>query len=207
MSADDPDEVFQAIERLHRDQLVAGALAHMPSGFLADFYRFLAGRPDCRVVIARSGPDISGFVAGTLRATGLLRAFLKDDVWRAVSYALRTSWRLRLAYRLALIARGTKGVGTGLTAGERQLLSIVVDPACQRHGIGVALFDHLKTWFQSAGAGDFDIIAAHTQTAAVQFYCRVGAENIGETRIGDLDSTIFRCAIDGDQLATRFSKR
>jgi hypothetical protein len=45
---------FQQIEALHRAQLAAGALAHMPDGFLAHFYRYLATRIDC--VVFRPGP-------------------------------------------------------------------------------------------------------------------------------------------------------
>ena len=53
--------VFREIEGLHRAQLAVGALAQMPQGFLASFYRFLAGEPESVLITAGRDGRFAGF--------------------------------------------------------------------------------------------------------------------------------------------------
>jgi GNAT superfamily N-acetyltransferase len=186
---------FQEIEALHRAQLAAGALAHMPAGFLASFYRYLATRTDCAVFVAETEGRVAGFVAGSLHASGLLKSFLLAEPLRALGYGARLLLAPRLLFRITSLARYLAAGGRDSDMDERQLLSIAVHPDDLRSRVGTGLFSALSDWFRSRDAEDFGVIAAKTQTAALQFYRRCGAAEVGETRLGGLSSIRFRCAL------------
>ena len=189
---------FQQIEALHRAQLAAGALAHMPAGFLANFYCYLATRIDCAVFIAEKEGRVAGFVAGTLRASGLLNSFLLTEPLRTLGYSARLLLAPRVLFRVVSLARHLATGGRDSDMDERQLLSIAVDPRDLRSGVGIGLFSALRGWFRSHGAADFGVIAAKTQTAALHFYRRCGAAEVGETRLGGLSSIRFRYVLHSD---------
>src|SRR5262245_11535384 len=113
---------FRQIEALHRAQLAAGALAHMPTDFLAGFYRHVATRPDCVVLIAETEGGLAGFAAGTLHASGLLRSFLLAEPLEMLRYCTRLLLAPRLLLRVVSLARHL--VGRQPDMDERQLLSI-----------------------------------------------------------------------------------
>jgi GNAT superfamily N-acetyltransferase len=189
---------FQQIEVLHRGQLAAGALAHMPAGFLAGFYRYIATRSDCAVFTAESEGRVAGFVAGTLHASGLLKSFLRAEPLPTLGYSVRLVLAPRLFCRIVSLARQLAAGGRDSNIDERQLLSIAVDPGDLRSGVATCLFNALREWFRSHGAEEFGIIAAATQTAALHFYRRCGAAEVGETTLGGLSSIRFRCTLHSD---------
>ena len=189
---------FRQIEALHRAQLAAGALAHMPAGFLANFYRYLATRTDCAVFTAETEGRMAGFVAGTMHASGLLKSFLLAEPLWTLGYSVRLVLAPRLFFRIVSLARHLAAGGRDADMDERQLLSIAVDPGDLRSGVGTGLFSALRGWFRSQGAEDFGVIAAKTQTAALHFYRRCGAAEVGETRLGGLSSIRFRYALRPD---------
>ena len=189
---------FQQIEALHRARLAAGALAHMPAGFLANFYRYLATRVDCAVFTAEQEGRVAGFVAGTLHASGLLKSFLLAEPLRTLGYCGRLLLAPRLFVRVVSLARHLATGGRESDMDERQLLSIAVDPGDLRSGVGIGLFNALRGWFRSHDAEDFGVIAAKTQTAALHFYRRCGAAEVGETRLGGLNSIRFRYVLHSD---------
>ncbi|HEY7665353.1 MAG TPA: GNAT family N-acetyltransferase [Xanthobacteraceae bacterium] len=189
---------FQTIEALHRAQLAAGALAQMPAGFLADFYRYLATRTDCAVFTAEAEGRVAGFVAGTLHASSLLKSFLLAQPVRTLGYCARLLLAPRLFFRIVSLARHLAEGSRETDVDERQLLSIAVAPGDLHSGVGTGLFGALCDWFRSRGAEDFGVIAAKTQTAALHFYRRCGAAEVGETRLGGLSSIRFRCVLRSD---------
>jgi GNAT superfamily N-acetyltransferase len=189
---------FEEIEALHRAQLAAGALAHMPAGFLASFYRYLATRTDCAVFVTETEGRVTGFVTGTLQASGLLKSFLLAEPRRTLGYCVRLLLAPRLLFRIVSLARHLAAGGEEYAMDERQLLSIAVDPRNLRSGVATGLFAALCGWFRSRGAEDFGVIAAKTQTAALQFYKRSGAVEVGETTLGGLSSVRFRCVLRRD---------
>src|SRR5262245_23491055 len=198
LEGDEDLRTFQEIEALHRAQLVAGALAHMPAGFLANFYRYLAIRTDSAVFTAETECHVVGFVAGTLHAPDLLRSFLLAEPLRTLGYCARLLLAPRLLLRVVSVARHLAADGGEFDMDERQLLSIAVDPDDLRSGVGTGLFSALRGWFRSQGAEDFGVIAAKTQTAALHFYRRCGAAEVGETTLGGLGSIRFRCLLRPD---------
>ena len=191
---------FQNIEALHRAQLSAGALAQMPAGFLANFYRYLATRTDCALFAAETQGRMAGFVAGTLHAPGLLKSFLLAEPLPSLGYGLRLLGAPRLFFRIVSLARQLGAGGRKSDMDERQLLSIAVDPADLRSGVGSGLFSALRGWFRSHAAEDFGVIAAKTQTAALHFYKRCGAAEIAETKLGGLSSIRFRYVLRSEFL-------
>jgi ribosomal protein S18 acetylase RimI-like enzyme len=189
------ERTFHQIEALHRAQLAAGALAHMPATFLAGFYRYLATRTDCVVLTAEKDGAVAGFVAGTLHASGLLKAFVLAQPLQMVGYGAKLLLTPTLLFRVVSLASQLVSRGPEPDIDERQLLSIAVDPGDIRAGIGRTLFHGVQDWFRSQGADDFGIIAARTQIAALEFYRRCGAVEVGETSLGGLSSIRFRRAV------------
>lgn len=182
--------LFRKIEHLHRVQLVAGALAHMPQGFLARFYRFLAGDTESVVIAATRNGRLVGFVTGTLRANELFKSFVFASPLRMVAYGIGLLFKPSLLVRIASISR--RLIPENRTGSDRQLLSIAVATEYGRSGIGRVLFHALALWFRQHGAEHFDILSAFSQKAALQFYERHGASKVGETTLGGLPSILFR---------------
>lgn len=183
---------FIEIEALHRAQLAAGALAHMPLGFLARFYSYLAGRPDSVVLTVEKQGRVAGFVAGTLHASGLLRSFLVAEPTTFLTYGLSLLLKPRLLSRVLSLMLHSAVRGKREGVDDCQLLSIAVVPDCGRSGVGTVLFGAICDWFRQRGADQFEIVAAKTQLAALSFYVRRGAAKVGETNLGGLNSVLFR---------------
>ena len=179
--------MYRQIGALHREQLAAGALARFPERFLAGFYRYLAKRADCVVFVIQDQDRLVGFTAGTIRASGLLPSFVMAHPIEVMRLGISLIFEPRVLGRvLSLLSFMTMGAERASYA-DRQLLSIAVATANERSGLGAALFSELCGWFHGVGATAFDIIAASTQTAALQFYKRQGASEIGRTALGGLE--------------------
>jgi GNAT superfamily N-acetyltransferase len=184
--------LYRQIGALHREQLAAGVLAQFPERFLAGFYRYLANQADCVVFTMQDQDRVVGFATGTMRASGLLVSFVMASPIEVMRLSIPLIFKPRVLGRvLSLLSFMMMGAERSYY-GDRQLLSIAVLSANERSGVGAALFAALCGWFQSVGAMSFDIIAATTQTSALQFYKRHGATEIGHAVLGGLDSFIFR---------------
>ena len=155
--------------------------------------------PACRqaVFAAEMQGRVAGFAAGTLHASGLLGSFVLAEPLSMVGYSARLLVTPLLLFRILSLARHLVSTGHE-PMDERQLLSIAVDPIELRSGVGTGVFSALCDWFRSCGAEDFGIIAAKTQTAALHFYRRRGATEVGETSLGGLSSIRFRCGLPHD---------
>jgi ribosomal protein S18 acetylase RimI-like enzyme len=186
------DRTFREVEALHRTELAAGALAHMPTGFLASFYRYLSTRHDCVVLVVEKQGRVTGFAAATLHASILFKSFVLAKPLEIAGHSAKLLLDPQLLFRVASLALNLVGGDKQSYLDDRQLLSIAVDPSRGRLGIGTELFKALCDWFRLRGAEDFEIIAATTQAAALQFYKRLGAVEVGETRLGGLGSIRFR---------------
>jgi GNAT superfamily N-acetyltransferase len=192
VNATEEHRTFREIEALHRTELAAGALAHMPPGFLASFYRYLANRNDCVVITAENEGRVVGFVVGTLHASSLLKSFVFAKPLETAKHGTRLMRAPRLLFRIISLALKLTSGDKQSHLDDRQLLSIAVDLGSSRLGIGTSLFNAVCEWFRLQGVSDFEIIAATTQTAALRFYKRCGAAEVGKTKLGGLDAVRFR---------------
>ena len=185
-------KIYAQIAAMHRRQLAAGALAHFPERFLANFYCYTAKRADCAIFVVQDRDRVIGFVAGTTQSSGLLASFAVTSpiemVRSGLSLLLKPQILGRVTSLLLFITAGTRRSRFG----DCQLLSIAVASENERCGFGSALFAALCGWFRSVGATSFEIIAATTQTSALQFYRRHGANEVGHAALGGLEAIILR---------------
>jgi ribosomal protein S18 acetylase RimI-like enzyme len=192
-----PDHYFDDVARLHETELQAGLMAKLGVAFLADFYRYVAGDPDCVLLAAVDGDRVIGFVSGTRDIGKFYRRFVARRGLalgvRLVPHLLR--WRSLsslVSLRRYLIGRDTRLLPVS------ELTSLAVGAAAQRRGVGRALFAALQDRFRREGIRAFQVTAAETQLAALRFYPAVGARAVARTRLGDLDSFVFVCPVPSD---------
>jgi GNAT superfamily N-acetyltransferase len=183
--------IYGQIGALHRRQLAAGALAHFPDRFLATFYRYLARRDDCVVFVMEKQDQVIGFVAGTLRSSGLLTSFAMEFPVEMMRSSILLMFELRLLGRIISLLFFMVTQAKRSHFGGCQLLSIAVASDNERAGVGSALFVALCRWFRSFSVTSFEIIAATTQVSALQFYKRHGAIEIERAVLGGLESLIL----------------
>src|SRR5262245_56545092 len=101
------ESVFSAMETLHREELSAGTLAHMPHGFLRRFYMYMAAQRDLDVLGAFNGARIVGFVSGSFvdaHLFRLVRQFASSNPGTMVAVALRLVGRPTDTLRLIRLA-------------------------------------------------------------------------------------------------------
>ncbi|TMI99060.1 MAG: GNAT family N-acetyltransferase [Bacillati bacterium ANGP1] len=192
-----PAHYFQEMAHLHATELQAGLLAKFGVAFLADFYNYVAGDPGCVLLVALEGDKVIGFVSGThdigkFYHRFILRRGLKLAT-RLVPYLLsRRALSSIVSLRRYLTSRNT----THLPVSE--LTSLAVDVGAQRKGVGKALFAALQEHFRSEGIQAFQVTAAKTQVAALQFYPALGAKLVAKTQLGTLESFVFVCPTPRD---------
>ena len=192
-----PDRYFDDVARLHEIELQAGLMAKLGVAFLADFYRHVAGDPDCILLAAVEGDRVIGFVSGTRDIGEFYRRFV---VRRGLALAVRlVPYVLRLrslsgimSLRRYFIARDARHLPVS------ELTSLAVDAGAKRRGVGKALFAALQDYFRREGIRAFQVTAARTQPAALRFYPAVGARPVAQTRLGNLESFVFVCRIPPD---------
>lgn len=191
--------LFAEIEALHRRQLSAGALAHMPRGFLSRFYLMLAESEDCCVIAAvQKTPDdtfsVRAFVAGSIASSTLRRRLLTSSPIAILFDGIRLLAKPSLFARVVGISRKMNRIEAQVD--ENQLLSIAVAPESARTGLGQQMVAELGRWFVDKGQSSYDLIASDTQTAALAFYDKLGAQTIGKTDLGGLNSFVLRVNLE-----------
>ena len=65
---------------------------------------------------------------------------------------------------------------------------IVVDPAARRSGVGLALFEALKTWFRERGVSYLQLMVAHNNPASQAFWRAAGCTDYMDTLWCDLEA-------------------
>jgi ribosomal protein S18 acetylase RimI-like enzyme len=200
-----PDDWFIAIGDLHRTQLSAGALAHMPIAFLARFYRMLAESDDCCVMALvrdRLGQPsrLEAFVAGSIASHGLLQRLVRRHTVATLLDGFCLLAAPRQLFRVIEILRQMRSNTLGID--EAQLLSIAVAANQKREGHATRLFAALSQWFFQQGRAHFHIIASDTQQAALAFYRKEGAVVVGTMDLGGLNSHLLQADVNYQPLQT-----
>jgi ribosomal protein S18 acetylase RimI-like enzyme len=71
-----------------------------------------------------------------------------------------------------------------------QIISMWVDPAFRRAGVGKALIDAIVNWAWSRGVLELKLMVTSANPGAIAFYERMGFKMTGETAVYPNDSTI-----------------
>lgn len=186
---DEPDAALVAsVVRVHRDAFPRSALTVLGPEMTRRYYRSLwSGPHDSVTLVARDGSDrLLGFlVGGTFRGstigflsaqrTALVGAVLRNPralaspvVWRRIGPALRLLWERRGG-------RGAPGPErpAAVPPASFGVLSVAVDPALQRRGIGGLLLDDAIAVARDSGYASVHLTADEGPSAE-PFYLRRG---------------------------------
>ena len=181
-----------AAARLHARHITEGFLSRFGPRFLTRLYRRVATSHDSFLLTAERRGLAVGFLAGSTDLRALYRRFfLRDGLPAALSTArvLVTSWpraleTLRHARRSPGSARVPKGLDHRVDApthGQRaELLSIAVDPASRRAGVGKLLVEGFQSEARRRGAVRAHVVVGSRNRSAVALYERAGFTAVEE---------------------------
>jgi len=130
------------------------------------------------------------------------RAFPPDQAWGAV--AITTM--LRLEGGFGLLAEASPGeapdgfVLARAVAGEAEILTLAVDPAARRHGLGRRLLEAAVAEAARRGAGSLFLEVSAANEPARALYHQAGAAVVGRRRryyADGTDALVLRLGPDG----------
>ena len=170
---------------MHAQTLKVGFLPLLGRAMLARIYRHASTDPNAILLVALEGELVRGFVLGAVMPRAFYFRF-------AVRHCVTVGWRLvtqpLTIFRALSIARYATSVSQGIQA---ELLSIAVDPAYSRQGIGAALLTAFRIRLAAQDISMFRVTASDTQKQAIAFYRKHGGEIIARVTLGGLPSSVF----------------
>ena len=189
ISGDRPAPIFDAIARIHAQELSAGLLPLLGKRFLRQLYRRAALDRQGLLIVAKRNGQCVGFVMGTTDPPSYYRG-VRLRALPAVGLALVRNPRL-VGRILSLARYASRQPGAPFA----ELLSIAVAASQQRFGVGQGLYDAFCRELSQRGIEEFCVTASETQGAALKFYRRQGGEVVSETDLGGLRSFTFICRV------------
>ncbi|MBA2532844.1 MAG: GNAT family N-acetyltransferase [Nocardioidaceae bacterium] len=161
-----------AVARLHAQLLADSFLATLGERFLRVLYRRIARDRASTLLVARRGPDVIGFIAGTENTKQLYRDFIRRDAVRAVAAAGPGLVRNPRATLETLRYDAVAGSSSDLPAAE--LLALAVRPSARGRGVGARLVAALQEDFGARRVSRARVTVAADNTAALAVYVRCG---------------------------------
>jgi ribosomal protein S18 acetylase RimI-like enzyme len=169
---------------MHAQTLKAGFLPLLGRAILARIYRHASTDPNAILLVALEGDVVRGFVLGAVAPRAFYFRF-------SVRHCMTVGWHLvtqpLTIFRALSIARYAS-LSQGIKA---ELLSIAVDPAYSRQGIGAALLTAFRIRLAAQDIAMFRVTASDTQKQAIAFYRKHGGEIIARVTLGGLPSSVF----------------
>ena len=180
---------YRAVARIHTKSITSGFLSLLGEDFLTLLYRAIDRDPHSVLIIERKNTEIIGFVAGGIGMKSIIRELLKDWVQliRVLLPCFLKLSLLRKCFDLIWLAVRGKPIGNVPSA---ELLSIAVDSDSRRGGVGMRLYQSLKTHFCVEGHNAFCIVVGDTLEGAHQFYLKAGAEKVGKIVVHEGDQSV-----------------
>jgi ribosomal protein S18 acetylase RimI-like enzyme len=160
-----------AVAQLHAGQISEGFLSLLGRSFLRRLYRRIVRSPESFVFVADSEGRVVGFIAGTADVSTLYRTFLLRD---GLVAGLTAAPRLLAHWRRVL---ETVRHGFSSSDGTRhgfELLSVAVDTASARRGIGRALVAAFQQEVSERGSSAAYVVVGADNTPAIDLYERTG---------------------------------
>ena len=157
--------------RLHAEQISEGFLSLLGPAFLRRLYGRITRTDGSFLLVADTGGQVVGFVAGSADVGGLYRSFIRHDGLRAglgAAGPLLRNWR-----RVLETLRHGSGDGAGRGRGT-ELLAIAVDTDAQGSGLGGALVAAFLAEVVRDGGGSAYVVVASDNHGAIRLYRRAG---------------------------------
>lgn len=177
-----PAEDFEAIAKIHEEEIEEGLLSTLGTRFLVMLYQTLADSPHSFLFVARDEEEIRGFVCGSTNTGRVYIDFMKRSGLGAF---------LILAPKLFSPKRLFRIVETILYPGKKserelpdsEILNFCVSRRSQRQGVGKLLFKRMSEEFLRRNIRTIKIVTGKSQTKAQSFYESLGAEFATGTQV------------------------
>jgi ribosomal protein S18 acetylase RimI-like enzyme len=173
--------VWEALARLHEDQIDGGFLASLGTRTLALLYSRLARSPRAVLFVATTGghdPTVVGFICGSTDTGKVYKDIILRSWPQFLPRILPKLFSLGAAKRIAetLLYPAKKPPAPDLPKSE--ILNFCVSGTAQRKGVGRALFNALMTEFRRQEITACKIVTGASQVKAQRFYDALGAVRV-----------------------------
>lgn len=204
----------RAVAALHCTAIDDGFLSSLGDRFLSRLYTRVVASPHAFLLVAdhpspaaKTAPGIAGFVAGSAEIGRLYREFFWRDGLSVV-----TSSGIRLARSLPQVfetmrygankdAGQAKGSQLDRRSPETELLSLAVDGAARRCGVGTALVQAFLTTAHSSGSASARVIVGAQNHRAIALYRRAGFRETAPLEVhSGTESMVMRVGLSGAML-------
>jgi len=160
----------ETIASLHAAQIETGFLSTLGVGFLRLVYRALLQSALGMVVVADSGGDVVGFVAGTSDTSAFYREFATQNFLRAFWRLIPAVLRPRTWQRLW----ETLSYGADDHVAPAELLSMAVAPGARGRGVGSRLVTELLGQGAYLGVDTMRVVVGECNKPAIALYTQAG---------------------------------
>jgi GNAT superfamily N-acetyltransferase len=181
------------VAQLHEQGIQTGFLSKCGIPFLSLLYRGIASTPTSTVLVAIDTVENSviGFVAASCNTSETYRLVLIKYALPLFVFLLPTFMRISniihiietLLYPYTYKRRKMQeGADKEITADDRlykayckaELLSIVVNPACRKKGVGKNLIKELNSWFNCRNIKAYKVVTLASDAQSNLFYRNLG---------------------------------
>jgi ribosomal protein S18 acetylase RimI-like enzyme len=172
---------YQAVARLHINNLDQSFLATLGERFLSEMYRAIDRADDCALIIERNeNGEVIGFVTGGRSMGPIYKAMLPRVLIWGWSLALRLCSPKRIKRVFDILRYDGEGDFDTTSA---ELFSIAVDRGGRGKGVAPKLFSNLIDYFKARNIEAFRIIVGKNLGPAHGFYTKMGAQVAGELEV------------------------
>lgn len=166
--------LWNALARLHREEIAGGFLTSLGDPFLQGLYKALAQSPSAVLFVATVDDRPCGFILGTTGTSQVYREGLRRLPWSAICRLAIKLVRFEVMRKAwETLCYPSRTSETQLPAAE--ILNFCVSSSSQGRGIGRQLFAHLMRELRMRGVDEVRIVTGASQTQAHRFYEKVGA--------------------------------
>ena len=182
---------YRTVASLHCDHINQGFLATLGVPFLTLLYEAIDKDSESVLLVERVDLKIIGFVTGTRGLARIYKQLLLKPfrlIYSLKSCLLSPS----KMYKIIEVLLISKDSNISSDLPKQELLSIVVNRACQGRGHAENLFKALCSHFRAEGASSFRIVVGSNLDRAHAFYTKMGSIPVEETQVHKgADSVVY----------------
>jgi len=177
------DKELRSVAELHRESIDKGFLSQLGNRFLYILYKAINETDGSRLIVAKHGHEVVGFVAGTEGLGGVYRTMIKKhtlsvflSLFPNILYYKNIGKLIELIFHI-----GGKSSEGAFPASE--LLSLAVKGDYRREGVARKLVQALIESFRKDCVDEFKIVVGKELREAQRFYERIGAVRNGSLEV------------------------
>jgi len=182
---------YKVIASLHCEYINHGFLATLGVPFLTLLYEAIDKDSESVLLVERMDLNVVGFVTGTRGLGRIYKQLLLQPLQLIYSLksCLLSPCKMYKIIELLLINKDSKKL---FNLPKQELLSIVVNRACQGRGHAENLFNALCAHFREEGANGFSIVVGSNLDRAHAFYTKMGSIPVKKVQVHKgADSVVY----------------